>query len=373
MKVLLLVDDLLPGGVARHIVDIANNSISTDIKIFVAATPGKYIIKLNPKIHFTPLALRRFDSFEKKFLGIIPSVYKLSRLIQREKIDIIHSHKRYSHLIGKLLSKHYNIPHITSYHIVPEGKKIFTVFGDFSICCADAVKKQAINKFGCIPERVKTIYYGIKSFETYSDTKKKSTLDILGISSQKRIISSVGQFIPIKDRETLILAVEMLKNERNISDLVFVLLGYGPQKDYLISLTKKLGLENSIKIIDGMSSVEALFNISEFMILSSQLEGFPIVHLEAASLGKMHISTNVGGSSEFIENYETGLLVEPKDPVQLAKSIAYLIDNPDESIRMGKNAKLKYEADFTLDVMMTKLIEVYRFIYSNRNATLRTE
>ena len=159
----------------------------------------------------------------------------------------------------------------------------------------------------------------------------------------------------------------MLKDQRSISDIIFVFLGYGPQKNFLKKLVTKLELENSIIFVEGTFSVEALFNVSEFMILNSQLEGFPIVHLEAASLGKMHISTNVGGSPEFVENNITGLLVEPKNPKQLATSIAYLIDNPQEYIRMGKNAKTKYETYFTFDLMINKLFEVYRSIYSNRN------
>ena len=365
MNILLLIEDLLPGGVARHIVDIANSFPSDEYKVFVAATPSSYVEKLHSNIHFIPLSLLKNDSFEKNILGTIPSFYLLSKLISREKINIIHSHKRYANFIGKLLSKIYGVPHITSYHIVPEGKKIFTVFGDISICCADAVKKTAIEEFGCKPERVITIHNGIEPFEIHNNNKKELTRNLLNVSPQKRIISSVGQFIPVKDKESLIIAVKMLKEERNISDYVFVLLGYGPQKDYLAKLVKEYELEHTIIFVDGSFSVEALINVSEFMILNSLLEGFPIVLLEAASLGKMHISTNVGGNSEFIENSNTGLLIEPKKPKQLAKSIAYLIDNPNEYIRMGMNAKMKYEKEFTFSVMLNKIIKVYQSIYFN--------
>jgi glycosyltransferase involved in cell wall biosynthesis len=365
MNVLLLIDDLLPGGIARHIADLANALLHTDIKIYVSATPGKFLSKFHKDVLFYPINLLKEDSFEKNYFGIFSSYYRLVKLIKEERIEIIHSHKRYAHFIGKLLSKTYGIPHITSYHIAPEGKKIFTVFGDFSICCADAVKKKAINEFGCKPERVMTIHYGIEPFEIYCNNKKTTTLDKFDISPRKKIISSVGQFIPVKDKESLIIAVKMLKEEKDISDYVFILLGYGPQKDYLVKLVKEYELEQAIIFVDGLFSVEALFNISEFMILSSLLEGFPIVHLEAASLGKMHISTNVGGNSEFIENNNTGILIEPKNPKQLAKSIAYLIDNPHEYIRMGTNAKMKYENEFTFSLMLNKIIKVYQSTHSN--------
>lgn len=365
MNILLLIDDLLLGGIARHIVDIANSFPSDEYKVFVAATPSSYVEKLHPNIHFIPLSLLKNDSFEKNILGAIPSFHLLSRLIRQEKINIIHSHKRYAHFIGKLLSKTYGVPHITSYHSVPKGKRILTVFGNFSICCSDAVKKIAINEFGCKPERVITIHNGIEPFEIHRNNKKKATLDKLNISPRKKIISSVGQFIPVKDKESLIIAVKMLKEEKDISDYVFILLGYGPQKDYLFKLVKEYELEQAIIFVDGLFSVEALFNISEFMILNSISEGFPIVLLEAASIGKIHIGTNVGGIPEFIENNKTGLLIEPQNPQQLAKSIAYLIDNPYEYIRMGTNAKMKYENEFTFTLMLNKIIKVYQSIYSN--------
>ena len=128
IKVLLLADDLLPGGVSRHIVDIANYSFSTDINIFVAAAQSRYTEKLDLQVPFTPLSLLKKDSFDKNISGIFPSMYRLSQLIRKENIDIIHSHKRYTHFLGKMLSKYYDIPHITSYHSMPIGKKIFSVF-----------------------------------------------------------------------------------------------------------------------------------------------------------------------------------------------------------------------------------------------------
>ena len=49
MNILLLIEDLLPGGVARHIADIANSFPSDEYKVFVAATPSRYVEKLHSK------------------------------------------------------------------------------------------------------------------------------------------------------------------------------------------------------------------------------------------------------------------------------------------------------------------------------------
>src|ERR1035437_5018552 len=364
MNILLLIDDLLPGGIARHITDLANALLQTDIKIFVSATPGKFLSKFNKDVSFYPINLLKEDSFEKNYFGIFSSYYRLVKLIKEEHIEIIHSHKRYSHLIGMLLAKQYKIPHITSYHSDIVGKKYLTFFGDYTLCCSNAVRNLLINHYGCKNENSRTIYYGIPPFRTITGIEKKETLKKLDVTENKLIISSVGQFIPVKDKESLLYSIFELRKIRDISNLLFVLLGYGEQKKYLENLITHLKLRENIVFVDGLFNVESLMNISEFMILTSINEGFGIVLLEAASIGKMHIGTNIGGITEFIENNKTGLLIESKNPKQLAKSIAYLIDNPQEYIRMGTNAKIKYENEFAFSVMLNKIIKVYRSIYS---------
>jgi glycosyltransferase involved in cell wall biosynthesis len=286
-------------------------------------------------------------------------------LIKEEHIEIIHSHKRYSHLLGKLLAKQFKIPHITSYHSDIVGKNYLTVFGDQTICCSNAVKNLLIKKYGCKDDKSQTIYIGISPFRTLTDSEKKKTLKKIGIEENKLIISSVSQFIPAKDKETLLYSINELRKIRDISNLVFVLLGYGKQKKYLENLVTNLKIKENVIFVDGIFDVESLMNISEFMILTSINEGFGIVLLEAASIGKIHIGTNVGGIPEFINDNETGLLIEPKNPKQLAKSIAFLLDNPLELLRMGSSAKMKYENEFTFEPMLNKIIKVYQSIYAN--------
>jgi glycosyltransferase involved in cell wall biosynthesis len=99
------------------------------------------------------------------------------------------------------------------------------------------------------------------------------------------------------------------------------------------------------------------------MVLNSRdSEGFPFVILEAASIGKMHIGTTVGGIPEFIKDGETGILVPPGNPEALAVAIRSMIDNPQESIRLGKNAKQEYASRFTLDTMVDAIENVYRSV-----------
>ncbi len=359
MRVLLLTDDLLTGGIAKHLCDLVQYNTRSDITYFVAATPGDYLSRFPGYTHFIPLTFLKENSFKKNITGIIPSYYHLSDIVRREKIDLIHSHKRYSHLIGKLLSHQHDIPHITSYHTDIEGMRLFTLFGDYTTCCSHAVRDLLLKKYACSEETSRTIHYGINPFTVRSEAKNVETLQQLRIMPGKRIISSVGQFIHVKDRETLIRAIAIVKKKINTSELLFILLGYGVQLSKLKAMVKELQISDSVMFVDGNSDVEGVMNVSEFMVLNSLREGFGIVLLESASIGKIHIGTRVGGIPEFIEHGETGLLVEPGNPYQLADAIHFLLLNSAKRIEMEAKAKIKYEKLFGLGRMLKEIYMLY--------------
>ena len=360
MNILLLTDELFPGGVARHVVDLANGLKSKEISVSVAATDGTYRQSLHPDIPFVPLTLLEANSFRKNLSGIFPSYFKLCKLVNTTRFDIIHSHKRLSHFLGSLIPKR-TAKHITSYHNVFPGKDILSVFGDYTVCCSNAVAAMVTTRYKKSPSRTSTVYNGMLPLKLHDDIRRRETYEELHIPVSKKIISSVGQFIPSKDRETLIRAVKILHDENKIANVVFVLLGFGYLQSQLEQLVRSLNLEQHVKFAESLFSIEALVNISEFMILNPKhSEGFGIVLLEGASVSKIHIGTSIGGIPEFIEQNQTGLLVSPENPSELAQAISFLLDNPAECVRMGQNAKMKFERYFQLEKMLSNMIEVYR-------------
>ncbi|MDD8017705.1 MAG: glycosyltransferase family 4 protein [Bacteroidota bacterium] len=359
MKVLLVTDDLLPGGISRHVVDLANGLHQKGIAITVAATDGKFRTFLNQRIQFIPLYLLKEDSFSKKFFGVIPSFFALTKLIRDTHFDIIHSHKRFSHFLLSMMQKG-NTKHITSYHNVFKGKHLLSVFGECTICCSDAVKSMVLSQYNGIASNVVTVYNGIDPLAIHNEEQKRETFARLSLNPDARVIASVGQFIPAKDHETIIRSIKILYAHQQLENVMFVLLGFGQLKGRLENLVDYLGLREHIMFVDEMFNVEALFNISEFMILNPKhSEGFGIVMLEAASIGKIHIGTSVGGIPEFISAGETGVLVPPKDPKALATAILHLLDYPAENRRMGENAKRKFEKLFKVERMVEEIVSVY--------------
>jgi L-malate glycosyltransferase len=362
MNILLLTDDMLIGGVSRHVTDIANAFSVNGHSITVAATEGAARKWLHKEIEFIPIYLKNNDRFTNNYIGFIPSYRKLYGLIKQKKFDLVHSHKRYSHLLGKIVTHQFNISFITSYHTVFSDKKIFSFFGDKTICCSNAVKDILLNNYGRSSRELVTIHNGINSFREYSLSEKENVRRMLKIHRSQTVIGSVGQFVPEKDKETLLYALSMLRGKIDNQTIVVVLLGYGPQKNKLENLCRTLDLEHIVRFIDGNFSIEALCNISSFMILNSITEGFPLVLLEAASVAKMHIATNISGIPEFIDDRQTGILVSPKNPAELCDAIYSVLKDSSIAVRLGENAKEKYLRSFTFKRMLDDLNDVYRSV-----------
>jgi glycosyltransferase involved in cell wall biosynthesis len=358
--ILLVTDELSPGGVARHVIDLANGLAERRIESIVAATDGPFRNRLHASIPFVELPLLNPNSGQKKLWGF-PSSYKiLKKVIQRERVTLIHSHKRYTDLLGRVLARRMSLPHISTCHNIFSSLKHFSVFGDTTIACSKAVEEMLVTKFKKDPDTVRQIYSGILPFKEYQEGEKGKILKDMLVAHGKRIIGSVGQLIASKDRATLIRAIGILKERNALGNVLFAILGEGEQKAMLEELICKEEIDDHVIFRGSMSNVEALINVAEFMVLSSVREGFPYILLEAASIGKPHIATDVGGVSEFIVDGETGILIPPSDPGKFADTIQELLDKPALVKKLGRSAREKYNKQFTYERFIDQTLEVYR-------------
>ena len=362
-SILLLTDEMNPGGVARHVVDLANGLRDKGMTPIVAANDGPFRLRLNKEIAFVNLPLFIPKSGRKHFFGLLASYKILVPIIRRENIIVIHSHKRYTDLLGRVLARRMSLPHISTCHNIFSSLRHVSFFGDTTIACSKAVQEMLIGDFRKEAKTVTQIYYGISPFREFQTDEKSQVLKDLSISAKIRIIASVGQLIESKDRATLIHAIGILKRKGAIDNVIFAVLGEGEQKSMLEEIVKNEDVQDHAIFLHRTFNVEALFNVAEFMVLSSKREGLPHVILEAASIGKPHIATDVGGVSEFVIHGETGILVAPSDPERLAAAIKDLLDNPKAVKSLGKKAQEKFFKQFTYDRFIDQLIKSVRTLF----------
>jgi glycosyltransferase involved in cell wall biosynthesis len=203
--------------------------------------------------------------------------------------------------------------------------------------CCDNHKRWEF-RIGASPERVSTIYYGVDS-TVFRPTHRAD--------SEHPVVVWVGRIDPLKDVETLLRAAAIVKTSR--PDVEFRLFGAAAPgtEDYYqhcMNVRRQLGLEDTVVLAGYTSEPQAAFNQGDLVVLSSISEGFPYSTLEAMLCAKPIVATAVGGIGEQIEG--CGVLVEPRNPEQMAEAILDVMNDHTRRLAMGQAARVRAEELF---------------------------
>jgi glycosyltransferase involved in cell wall biosynthesis len=113
------------------------------------------------------------------------------------------------------------------------------------------------------------------------------------------------------------------------------MVGDGPLRLAVNDQISILSLENNITCVGYKKDVRPWIAMSDLLLLTSDTEGMPGVVLEAASMKKITISTDVGGVREFIKNEENGYVINNKSLQEFKKYIVHFKHNNVSNIRLS--------------------------------------
>jgi glycosyltransferase involved in cell wall biosynthesis len=140
-----------------------------------------------------------------------------------------------------------------------------------------------------------------------------------------------------------------------------VLAGDGAVGQYRAEITAA-GLQDRIELpgwIDAGMAQDYLAN-ADILVLPSHNEGLPIAILEAMAAGLAIVTTPVGAVPDAIRDGQTGLLVPPGDVDALAAALRRLITDPPLRSQLGRRARERFQADFSIRAHIERLAAIYR-------------
>jgi glycosyltransferase involved in cell wall biosynthesis len=190
------------------------------------------------------------------------------------------------------------------------------------------VLRNDIVKRGIDEHKVTTIPNAVDLTQFSLDHPTDHSLKLrLGLQN-KRVIGFIGSFYAYEGLEILLRSLPSLLPL--YPDLHLLLVGGGPQENFLKQLSQTLGIQDKV-IFTGRvphEQVEKYYDLIEVLVyprLSMRLTDLvtPLKPLEAMAQGKLFIASDVGGHRELIRDGETGLLFKSGDPDALAKKIIY--------------------------------------------------
>jgi len=165
-------------------------------------------------------------------------------------------------------------------------------------------------------------------------------------------IVSVGRLHPVKDFATLIKVFGMVKE--SIPDATLTIVGGGDERERLEELCKSQGLCDSVNITGMVSKEDVLQNMlrSDIYVMTSLTECFPMVLLEASSVGLPLVSFDVPvGPKAIIENGVNGWLIEDRKTEEMAKKVVDILSDRVCLKALGRNSKKMAERYLPENVM----------------------
>jgi glycosyltransferase involved in cell wall biosynthesis len=177
-----------------------------------------------------------------------------------------------------------------------------------------------------------------------------------GSKSRKRMIC-VGRLSPEKGQAGLIDAFASLATEFNDAELIFI--GDGPEAESLRA--RAAPLADKISFLGRLGEQETLDEIasSEILVLSSFMEGVPIVLMEAMAVGTAVIATRVAGIPELVEDGNSGLLFTPSKWDELANCIRRLLQDEALRTKLARNGQKAVAGEFDIDRSASKLSRLF--------------
>jgi len=207
--------------------------------------------------------------------------------------------------------------------------------------------KQLAQKF--LPnKKIGIIYNGVDTQYFYPTIQSKSL-------TKKIIILSVGRLVERKNYAMLLKAVA--KIPKNI-EIEIQIAGEGPERENLLQLANQLKLNLKLYGEKFKTELVEIYQQADIFVLPSKNEGMSNSVLEAMASGLPCIVSDVGGSSEMVENNKNGFVLQKNDEEHLQHKIEYLIKNPEQIELMGSNSRKKAES-LSWDIVANNLFKIF--------------
>jgi len=228
---------------------------------------------------------------------------------------------------------------------------------------AEAQRPYLVAELGHPDDKIRVIYNGVDlaQFRTSTD---RGVLAEFGFAENDPVVGIVAVLRPEKDHVSLLRAARTVVDE--LTNARFLIIGEGPTRPQLEALCTELGITPNVHFAGSRDDVARLLPAIDVFVLTSTSECFPISVLEAMACARPAVCTAVGGIPEVINEGETGYLVPPKDPPQLAARLVRLLRDPQTARRMGGAARARVEAEFDLDRSVAAAQEAIEDVVSGR-------
>ena len=227
-----------------------------------------------------------------------------------------------------------------------------------TIAVSNAVRDTLIQEYGYPITRTVTIHNAVdlQRYSRLAHCRSVGKKTELGLLDSDPLVLCISNLNAQKRIDVLLDAFRIVS--KNHSRARCVILGSGQLESELRRKTAGLDLVGNVIFAGHVGDVRPYLEVADLFVLSSDKEGLPLSLGEAMAYSIPCIATDVGGNKEIVSHGQTGLLVKPGSPEQLAEAIEYLLAHPEERCRMGANSLRRVQEHFNIEDSMRRLKRV---------------
>ena len=376
IKVLQVIPKLGYGGAETGCYDIAHYLAENNCKSFIVTSGGELLKFINKK----KVKVIRLPVNSKNPILILINAIILVGIILFFNISIVHARSRapaWSCLLAtKLTGRKFVTTFHGTYNFIGSIKKIYNsvmVRSDLIIAGSNFIFshiKDHYSKYLDPKKKFLVIFRGINVdyFDptTKLESEEKKLLQKWEINKEKKIILVPGRLTSWKGHELLIEAINLVNVELGYEAFHVIILGSDQgrnlYKKKLIRLTEQYRLTNQIKFINHCKDMALAYKVSDIVISPSiEPEAFGRVAVEAQSMEKLIIASNIGGSNETIIDEKSGFLFESGNPNSLSKKILKVITMDETSLKLlGQEGRKNVIKKFNVEKMCFSTYSEYK-------------
>ena len=378
LKVLQVIPKLGYGGAETGCYDIAHYLPENDCGSFIVTSGGellKFVDKKKVKIIKLPV-------HSKNPLIIFINFLALVAIILVKNISIVHARSRapaWSCLLAaKITGRKFVTTFHGTYNFNNKIKKFYNsvmVRSDLIIAGSNFIFshiKDNYTKYLNAKKKLLVIFRGINVdyFDptTKLDSDEKKLLKKWQIEKDKKIILLPGRLTGWKGQEVFIEAINLVNIELGYEAFYAVILGSDQGRDLykkkLIRITEQHRLNNQVKFIDHCNDMALAYKVSDIVISASiEPEAFGRVAVEAQSMEKPIIASDIGGSNETIIDEKTGFLFESSNAKSLSEKILKVLSMDETLLQsIGKEGRKNIIQKFNVEKMCFSTYSEYKRI-----------
>ena len=288
--------------------------------------------------------------------------WRLRKIIDEFKPDIVHTHAAKAGTVGRLAAMHANVPvivhtfhgHVFHSYFSPLKTRIFLEIERYLakkstaiVSLSEIQKRELIDEFEITTEdkiHIIPLGFDLSKFTENIEEKRKKFRSEWNIADDEIAIGIVGRLVPIKNHDQFLWAIKKVQETSNKKIRAFII-GDGEERKRLETMCQVLGLSSTSKrnehalitFTSWIKDIDVSNAGMDIIALTSLNEGTPVSLIETQASGRAIVSTNVGGIANIVQDGKTALLSPSRDVKTFSENLSRLVENDELRNQLSGN------------------------------------